>query len=149
VRNDPIALAIRIETLLVTSHGASIRPPREVTLALATFLEGLAAPEQAPPFSFTAHCAGCHAPPGLAGPPVALDQIGTDPRVGLSADRGTGGYRVPSLYGVGSRGALWHDASMPDLTTLFDPARVQPGHRFGLDLPDAERDALVAWLAAL
>lgn len=38
VRNDLIALAIRIETLFITSYDQRLRPPREVSLALAYYL---------------------------------------------------------------------------------------------------------------
>jgi hypothetical protein len=125
-----------------------------VALALAAWLESLAPPAVSPAAGraaalFEARCAGCHAPPGYAGPPVALAVVGTDPSVGRSADRGTGGYRVPSLRGVGTRGRLLHDGSVPDVATLLDPDRVVAGHRFGVDLPAADRAALAAWVAAL
>jgi mono/diheme cytochrome c family protein len=157
VRNDPAALAIRIETLLITAHDDAIRPPREITVALATWLRSLAPSEPPSPSTpeeirgaalFDANCAGCHVPPAFSGPPVPLDVVGTDPRVGLSADRGTGGYRVPSLRGVAARGRLLHDASVPDLATLFDSSRVG-GHRFGLALSEDDRAALLAYLTTL
>jgi mono/diheme cytochrome c family protein len=157
VRNDPAALAIRIETLIITAHDGVIRPPREIPVALATWLASLAPPELPPPSTaaetrgaalFDATCATCHVPPAFSGPPVALDIVGTDPRVGLSGDRGTGGYRVPSLRGVAARGRLLHDASVRDLATLFDPSRVG-GHRFGLDLAADDRAELLAYLATL
>jgi hypothetical protein len=82
--------------------------------------------------------------------------------LGESAVRGTGTYRVPSLHGVGTRGPLLHDGTVPDLDAMFDPARLTPaftgklhgsgaiqGHPFGLDLSDADRAALVAYLKAL
>ena len=157
VRNDPAALAIRIETLIITAHDGAVRPPRAISVALATWLRSLAPPDPPPPSTpaethgaalFDATCAGCHVPPALSGPPVPLDVVGTDPRVGLSADRGTGGYRVPSLRGVATRGRLLHDASIADLPSLFDPARAG-GHRFGLDLADDDRAALLAYLTTL
>jgi hypothetical protein len=80
----------------------------------------------------------------------------------MSADRGTGSYRVPSLHGVGSRGPLLHDGTVPSLEAMFDPARpttafasrlhgqgAVPGHSFGLDLADADRAALVDYLSRL
>ena len=160
VRNDGvIALAVRIETLIINTHGAVVRPPREVTLALAEWLQTIAPPPPAAPAAdsdaargatlFSARCAGCHAPPNFSGPPVALDVVGTDPRVGLSAERGTGGYRVPSLRGVATRGRLLHDASIADLDAMFDPARTVTGHPFGLDLLAAERAALLSYLRTL
>ena len=157
LRNSPIALAVRLETLIVTAHAQVVRPPRELVLALAAYLAQLA-PEAPSPSShaerrgeglFQGACAGCHSPPAYAGPPVPLAVAGTDPRVGESADRGTGGYRVPSLRGVASRGALLHDASVPDLETLLDPARTQPGHAFGLSLTPEDRADLLAFLRAL
>ena len=70
------------------------------------------------------HCAGCHGPPGLTGEPVPLATGGTDPALGLSPVRGTGTYRVPSLHGVGTRGPLLHDGTVPSLAAFFDPARI-------------------------
>ena len=76
--------------------------------------------------------------------------------------RGTGTYRVPSLHGVATRGALLHDASLPGPAELLDPARLRPsyaggrrgpgavpGHVFGLDLGDADRGDLLAYLGTL
>ncbi len=169
-QKDRATLAVRIETLIITTHGAQVRPPREVSLGLAAFVWSLAdALPAAPPRDgaeargaavFEATCARCHAPPALSGPPVPLDVVGTDPAIGLSTDRGTGSYRVPSLHGVASRRALLHDASLPSLDAMFDPARVRPdfeserggpvrGHLFGLALGDADRAALRAYLATL
>jgi cytochrome c5 len=169
---DVVALAIRIETLIITSNEDTVRPPRIVALALAAYLSSLA--NALPPASsaadasprgasvFAARCAGCHAPPAFTGEPVALDVVGTDPTLGLSAVRGTGTYRVPSLHGVGSRGPLLHDGTVPSIDAMFDPARptpaftgklhgtgAVPGHLFGLDLSDDDRTALVAYLRAL
>ncbi|HWZ88898.1 MAG TPA: hypothetical protein VNW92_08610 [Polyangiaceae bacterium] len=171
MRNET-TLAIRIETLLITSSGQVVRPPRVLALALAVYLESLA--EGLPALAsaqaafpqgarvFSDHCASCHAPPALSGPAVALSVIGTDPTLGLSSDRGTGMYRVPSLRGVGTRGPLLHDGTVPSLAALFDPARQTDafsarlhgtgpvaGHPFGLDLPDADRSALLDYLSAL
>ncbi|HEY8075137.1 MAG TPA: hypothetical protein VIF62_13530 [Labilithrix sp.] len=152
-RRDRASLAIRIETLIVTSHHENVRPPRVVALALAAYVESLAdslpsAP--APPDVFVQSCAGCHAPPSYSGAPVALDVVGTDTVIGLSADRGTGKYRVPSLHGVATRGALMHDESVRDLDALLDPARAASGaHTFGLALSDADRAALRGFLGGL
>lgn len=169
---DLTTLAIRIETLLVTSGNELLRPPRVVALALAAYVDSLAAslpssdgaaaasPNGASVFQST--CASCHAPPELTGPPVALAIIGTDPVFGLSADRGTGSYRVPSLHGVGTRGPLLHDGTLPSVDAMFDPARVTdafteklhgtgavPGHAFGLDLSDGDRRDLITYLHSL
>ncbi|HMF41110.1 MAG TPA: hypothetical protein VKQ32_10460 [Polyangia bacterium] len=168
----PIALAIRIETLIVTSSQSTVRPPRIVALALAAYVRSLAS--SLPPVDaaavasprgadlFAAGCAGCHAPPALTGPPVSLAVVGTDPTLGLSADRGTGTYRVPSLRGAATRGPLLHDGTLPSMDALLDPSRLTdsfserlhgtgavPGHMFGLDLGDADRAALLSYLVAL
>jgi cytochrome c553 len=172
VRQRSIAsLAIRLETLIVTSQAQAIRPPREVALGLAVAVWELAGelPAAAPPDAEAARglavaeasCAPCHHPDAFTGPPVPLDVVGTDPTLGLSPDRGTGCYRVPSLRGVGTRGPLLHDASAPDLDAFFDPARVTPGyeggrtpgpiegHPFNITLPEADRAALLAYLKGL
>ncbi|HTQ06900.1 MAG TPA: hypothetical protein VMI54_23745 [Polyangiaceae bacterium] len=169
---DVTTLAIRIETLAITSSGQVLRPPRVVAWALALYLETLAdalpaesSARTASPQGaelFDAQCSSCHAAPGLTGPPVPLAVVGTDPTLGLSTDRGTGTYRVPSLHGVGTRGPLLHDASVASVDALFDPARPTPafsgrlhgsgavaGHPFGLDFTADERAALLAYLHAL
>jgi cytochrome c5 len=169
---DAAVLAIRIETLVITSNEAILRPPRIVALALAAYLRSLAAglpsiaaATAASPWGaelFAARCTGCHVPPALTGEPVALSVIGTDPTLGLSADRGTGTYRVPSLHGVATRGPLLHDGTLPSVDAMFDPARLAagfpavlhgaapiPGHAFGVDFGSADRQALLAFLHAL
>jgi len=170
--SDRTALAIRIETLVVTSYGQVLRPPRMVVLALAAYVASLA--DALPPASaaaaaeprgaelFASMCAACHAAPGLTGDPVPLAIVGTDPRLGDSPDRGTGCYRVPSLHGVGTRGPLLHDGTVPSLEAMFDPARptpgfasrlhgrgAVPGHLYGLGLADDDRRALIAYLSDL
>jgi mono/diheme cytochrome c family protein len=171
-KRDRTALAIRLETLILTSHDEAIRPPRLVAWALAVYLESLAdsLPSGTPATdaatrgsaTFASACASCHAPPGLTGAPVPLSVIGTDPAIGLSSDRGTGTYRVPSLHGVGSRPLLLHDASIASLEAMFDPARTTDtftagthgpgavkGHAYGLDLDAAARADLIAYLTGL
>ena len=165
-------LAIRIETLIITSHDQALRPPRVIALALAAYVMSLAdalpdretaaaaSPEGARVFA--ANCVGCHAAPALTGPPVPIDVVGTDPSLGRSANRGTGTYRVPSLHGVATRGPLLHDGTVPSLAAMFDPARptvafaerlhgsgAVPGHSFGLGLGEGERAALIGYLGAL
>jgi hypothetical protein len=167
-----VALAIRIETLVITSHDAVIRPPREVALALALYLDSLAdsLPRREPASPdersgralFESHCTRCHVGVALSGAPIALDFIGTDPTLGRSLERGTGGYRVPSLHGVGDRGPLLHHGAIASLEELFDAARVTPdyslglhgagaiaGHTFGLDFSPSDRAALLAYLRTL
>jgi mono/diheme cytochrome c family protein len=144
---DEIALAVRIETLLITAHGGAVRPPREIALGLALYLRALAdgLPTRVPETVaarrgaalFEARCAGCHRGPAFTGPPVSAARAGTDPRHAQSPDRGTGRYRVPSLRGVGTRGPLLHDGSAAGLSSLFG------------ELAPADRGALVAYLETL
>lgn len=167
-QRDVVALAIRIETLLITAHGQTLRPPRVVALALAQYLWSLGAAlpasgeDAAGAPLFARSCAGCHSGAGLTSAPRPLAEIGTDPALGLSPDRGTGMYRVPSLRGVGARPTLLHDGTLPDVEALLDPARLSPaytggargdgpvpGHAFGLDLSPAERATLAAYLHGL
>ncbi|MEO8874953.1 MAG: hypothetical protein ABI461_05135 [Polyangiaceae bacterium] len=155
-QRDLTTLAIRIETLIITSHAQASRPPREIALALARYVWSLANALPAPPAAsspggkvFANACGNCHAPDdGFTGPPVAIAAVGTDAALGLSSERGTGNYRVPSLRGVGTRSPLLHDASIANLTEFLDPKR-PGGHRFGLDLDDASRAALLAYVSAL
>lgn len=154
---SPAALAVRIETLIITNNGESIHPPRHVAAGLAMFLLSLGNgtprstidPESAGARVFDRTCARCHTGEGAAGDAVALEDIGTDPQVGLSSERGTGGYRVPSLRGVGLRKPLFSNGAVPDLDTLLDPQRAAPGHRHGLDLSAEDRAALLVYLAQL
>jgi len=164
-----IALAIRIETLIITSKDQALRPPRIVPLAMAVFLWSLGdSLSPVPPSSsagaklFSEHCSECHAGPDLGGGPVSLAMVGTDPILGRSPERGTGSYRIPSLRGAGSRATLLHDGTVASLAALLDPHRLEatyaagahgpgpvPGHRFGLDLDEAQRAAVVTYLGTL
>jgi len=169
---DRTTLAIRIETLIVTSYAEVQRPPRMIALALAAYISSLA--DALPSMASVAvvspqggqivaeQCGSCHIGPALTGAPVPLAVVGIDPTFGLSQSRGTGAYRVPSLHGVGTRGPLLHDGTVPSLETLFDPARMAAafagrvhgsgaiaGHPFGLELSSGDRTALLAYLHAL
>jgi hypothetical protein len=166
---DLVSLAIRVETLMITAHAQALRPPRLVALALAAYIWSLAddlpettaagTPGQA---LFAANCSRCHAGDALTSAPVPLAEVGTDPTCGLSPDRGTGFYRVPSLRGAALRPTLFHDGTLPSLDALLDPARTTAGyaggargpgpvqgHVFGLDLSDADRAALLAYVRTL
>jgi mono/diheme cytochrome c family protein len=157
VKNDLIALSIRTETLIITSLGETVRPPRKLSFALALFLWRLpnvpaTLPDEhseAGARSFEQRCASCHRPPSYSGPPVALELVGTDPLVGASSERGTGAYRVPSLRGVGDRSPLFASGSVRDLAELLDPKRAAAGHPFGLDLESSQRDDLRRFLETL
>lgn len=153
LRNEPVALAVRIETLMITSHGQSVRPPRKVAAALAVYLLGLAPKDPLPGGDgagvFARECGGCHRGESASGAPVSLEAIGTDPRVGASRDRGTGSYRVPSLRAVGDRRRLFASGDVEDIEDLLSPARKAEGHRYGLSLDAADRAALLGYLRRL
>jgi hypothetical protein len=157
IENGLIALAIRIETLIITSLAESARPPRKLAFALAWYLWNLepepqgAAPELAASGKalFAGKCAVCHAPPDFSGPSVPLDVIGTDRSVAESPDRFTGSYRVPSLRGVGDRRRLFANGAVSDVRELLDPQRAAPGHAFGLGLAPDQREELLAYLSTL
>jgi mono/diheme cytochrome c family protein len=157
VKNDLIALAIRTETLIITSLGETARPPRKLAFALALFLWRLPDTPLRRPDEISARgerifgqrCASCHQPPRYSGPAIALEQIGTDPSVGQSTERGTGAYRVPSLRHVGDRTPLFATGSVRDLPELLDPSRTATGHPYGLDLDSAQRADLMRFLDTL
>jgi mono/diheme cytochrome c family protein len=163
------ALAIRIETLIITSHNMVLRPPRVITRGLAAYVWSLAdrlpssepktAAERRGAALFASECVRCHEGEGMSGGPVPFASVGTSDALGQSNTRGTGGYRVPSLRGVGARSMLLHDASLATLESMFDPARLKPtyqggrrpgpvpGHAFGLEgWSSVDRAALVAFL---
>lgn len=156
--NSLEALAVRVDTLIITSHGQRKRPPREVSFAIAYYLWSLGEPpkttralteqEQRGRDHFNTHCAACHHEDGTTGPPVPLEVIGTDPAVGQSSERGTGHYRVPSLWLVGDRTQLMHHGQARTLERLLDPERLEtiPGHPFGLTLSEDERADLIAFV---
>lgn len=163
LRSSPLALALRIETLLITGYGEGVAPPIEVALGLALYLWELSPAASPTPVAaqpglplFAAHCARCHGDAGYAGEPVPIAEIGTDPALGLSRERGTGAYRVPTLRGVAARRQLFHDGSLSEVSQVLDPARLSaayrggrrgpgaiPGHIYGLELSASERSALV------
>ena len=114
-------------------------------------------------------CDGCHTPPlytsnkltpvdGFNVPPEHLKEygiiersVGTDPTLALRTRKGTGYYKVPSLRGVWYRGPLEHRGAVKGLEEWFDPERASrvPGHPFGLNLSDSDRQALIAFLRTL
>jgi mono/diheme cytochrome c family protein len=153
-RNGLVPLAIRIETLVVTSLGGVVRPPRKIAAALALYLWSLGAERHEPSKGlgadvFARECSGCHGGAGFSGSPVALEVVGTSPFVGRSTDRGTGFLRVPSLVHVGDRRRLFGSGEVDDVGMLLDPDRTAVGHRFGLALSIDERAALLAYLQTL
>lgn len=152
--NSPQALMVRVETLIITSMGQGLRPPKVISAALTRYLWSLgdALPEPAEGRGrevFDLNCAHCHSGPEMGGAAIPLDAVGTPDEVALSTARGTGTWRVPSLRGVGQRRPLFASGEVPDLPTLLDLDRAMRGHPFGLDLPEADREALLAFLQAL
>jgi hypothetical protein len=153
-----VDLALRIETLLITSHGEAVRPPREIVLGLALYLWSLAPAgparaastdaEQRGRALFEKSCRECHHGAGLTGEAAPLDDVGADDAVARSPARGTGRLRVPSLLGVSSRGPLLHDASVAGVGELLAPSS-RAEHRFGLALDPGARADLTAYLLTL
>jgi tetratricopeptide (TPR) repeat protein len=117
---------------------------------------------------FERACASCHHGDALTtGHLVPQSLLETDGmRVRAVLANSTDSYKIPSLARVSLTAPYLHDGSVASLEQLLDPARLDPkaksrlaplgfergslgGHRFGLDLPDAERKALVAYLKTL
>lgn len=139
--NGRVARMARIETLMITELQQRLRPAREVAASIALFLEAegdsLPRPEATHPgaASFASECASCHRGEGLAGPVVSVELVGTDAAATREGERATGGYRAPSLLGVGDRRGLLHDGSAVDLDALLGLApSAHVGHEFGLAL---------------
>jgi mono/diheme cytochrome c family protein len=102
---------------------------------------------------------------------AALDisnrRVNTDPSLTLFTRKGTGYYKVPSLRGLWYRGLYGHSGWFTSLEEWFDPKRLRAdnvpsgwrgkgmqamavtGHDFGLDLSEADRAALIAFLKTL
>ena len=98
---------------------------------------------------------------------VSERRVGTDPGLALKTRKGTGYYKIPSLRGLWYRGLYEHDGSLANLEDWFDPTRLRddyeptgwkgpgvktravPGHKFGLDLSDQDKEALIAFLRTL
>jgi hypothetical protein len=103
--------------------------------------------------------------------PATLDvlpvSVGTAPGLAMATRKGTGYYKVPSLRGVWYRGRYLHHGAVASLEEMFDPDRLKDthlpggwhpydektyairGHEFGLELPAAEREQLIAFLRTL
>jgi hypothetical protein len=154
------SLAIRVETVFM-SHGHNAgRPPRVLMWALAEYLRSLPPPppiDRPSPASERGRvvfeqqaCDVCHTPPLYSSEQrPTLEEIGTDDAAGRSPIRGTGRWRVPSLRGVGGNAPYLHHGAVATLEQLFDPQREEPGHPFGLELDDATRADLIAFLRTI
>jgi hypothetical protein len=148
LRGSLEALAVRTETLLIGARANQVRPPREIAWAIAYYVWSLgesagAAPAPSP--LFAEHCGHCHASSTGAGELVAAAHLGIDDAATRSSARGTGGYRVPSLRGVGGRTRLTHLGWPITLAAFLDPRRPAAfaGHAFGFELSAEQRAALV------
>jgi len=125
---------------------------------------------------FAAHCASCHGGPRGAGTHVfTYEEIGTDdamrwwadgadhdgePCCGLRFGPGdalTHGIKAPRLVGLWAMTRFLHDGAIDSLEQLLcvapragvdAPAFGDGGHRFGCELPAAQRDDLLAFLRA-
>ena len=161
VNRGVATLAVRCETLFITGSGEQTRIPRVLSWALAMYLRSLPPPapvggeatalvERGRQVFEGAACGGCHSPPLYTSDrDVTVDEIGTDRAALASSARGTGFVRIPSLRGVGRTAPYFHHGAVPDLETLFDPSREEPGHRFGLEIEADDRDALIAFLRSI
>lgn len=151
--NGRIARMIRIETLLGNSYDFEKRPSRRVVAAMALYIESLAEELPEPDWgsegarAFGRSCASCHRGSAMAGPPVTVRAVGTDPAATIDSARGTGGYRTPSLRGVGARRRILHDGSATDLRGLLRlEASDHVGHPYGTELPRETREAIAEFL---
>lgn len=96
--------------------------------------------------------------------PIFGISVETDPGLTMYTRRGTGYYKVPSLRGLWYRARLFHDGSLASVAEMLDPRRLEqglppsfegegrrivPGHEFGMELADGEREALIAFLMTL
>lgn len=97
-----------------------------------------------------AGCASCHSGPYYTnGQLVPLEVIGTDAaRVAMELPKG---YRVPSLRRLDLQRLFLHDGSIASLAELFSRDRLKtvPGHAYGLDLSEKEKQQLVAFLLSI
>jgi mono/diheme cytochrome c family protein len=157
-------LAVRCETLFITSGGERYRIPRVLSWALAAFLRSLPPPEPLvaePDAALAARgeevfdeadCSSCHVPPLFSSEAlVRVDEVGTDPLAGESPERGSGFYRIPSLRGVGRNAPYLHQGRFPTLRDMFNPRRdpAVDGHPFGLELGEGDREALLQFLQSI
>jgi mono/diheme cytochrome c family protein len=156
IKNSLVALALRVETGIITAYSGKARPEPRDAFALAYFLWTLGdtldtqAPLHHPGRTvFEQHCATCHQGSALAGPPILPATIAS-PLAGMpNTARGTGKVRVPSLLGVSARRRLLYGGEANGIDDLLDPARKLGGHTMGNSLTGDERQAIAAYLKSL
>jgi hypothetical protein len=167
------ALAIRQETQLLTSNHHTVRPPRELALALALFLYSMKPPPRVVAQAtvgdlgrgqtlFARRCASCHSNAAWGGDLVPAAEVDTDRALANGAARGTGHYRPPALVRVADAAPYFHHGAVATLEDVLSPVRLEPtyargflgpgpvgGHAYGMELPQADRDALLRYLRTL
>jgi len=160
VHRGVATLAVRCETLFVTSSGRRTRIPRVLSWALAMWQRSLppAEPLDEPGPRFeegeavfaVLGCDDCHTPPlYTSARDVTVEEIGTDPSAGESPVRRSGHYRIPSLRGVGRAAPYLHDGSIESLDAFFGDRGEDAGHPYGQGLSDDEREALLEFLRGI
>lgn len=155
----PAAMAIRQETQLLHANQERVRPPRELAWALAMFVYSMTPPERVAHTPnahtdhgealFTEHCGYCHRDKNYGGLPVSAASVGTDPVLAQGSARGTGLYRPTPLLRVAEAAPYLHDGSIATLAEILNPTRSVPGHRYGVDLPTSDREAILAFMETL
>jgi cytochrome c551/c552 len=148
--NKPTALSKKGERIFAEQGCVSCHTPPAFTNNMLTPVDGFEVPEE-----------------HLKKYDVFDISVGTDPNYALKTRRGTGYYKVPSLKGLWYRGPYLHDGSLASLEDLLDPKRLRDdyvptgfigagithravrGHEFGMELPDTDRKALLAYLRTL
>lgn len=153
VRNSLVALALRVETGIITAYSSKVRPEPRDAFALAYYLWTLgdALDHEAPlrhpgrPV-FERHCVSCHQGPALAGAAVAPTIIDSPVAHMPNTARGTGKVRTPSLLGVSARSLFLYGGEANGIDGLLDPARKSGGHTVGASLTEHERQTIAAYL---
>ncbi len=152
VKNSPLALAARTETLIITSLSSAVRPPRVVALGLALWMWGLADRFDGPAeFSalYQDKCGGCHGGEGLAGGLVDYETVGTDLSILSSSSRTTGAARIPSLRGLSDRGQLFSAGQAASLEQWWQGGVIVLGHFQPGELPAHSHERLGTYLRKL
>ena len=98
---------------------------------------------------FDAQCRTCHDGLALSGDPTELARIGTEPELASGHARGTGTYRPSPLLRVRDAAPYLHHGAVESLEALLAADRPEPGHRFGTELGEDDRRALLAYLRSL
>lgn len=160
VNSEPSTLAIRCETLFITSNRERSRIPRPLVWAITAWIRAQDFPEpvaeggadaDAGRWVFEeAGCAGCHPAPNFTSERlVSVEELGTDLAARMSPVRRTGYARIPSLRGVARTGPYLHNGAISSLEELFSPKRGEPGHPWGQELDAEDRRLLIEYLRSI